>query len=586
MEQPTEKKYRYTVGTSVKCHTGRGWQLGVIVRIDYKEPGWSKVVPYQVRLNSGPLIYVPADTPELCIRASAIETPDGIKSALLDFFHEDVDTAKVTIAGIQKALNDLGWEEDEGDSKKAVESLKKLPVKAWSLFTMKSMLEMEKDLCGASAASAGRAMVLLERSELKDKDRLLAHNLGLRAYSLIDFMAPKAASVDASKATELDKSNELYKGIKAYADDLAAFVSRRSKERKAYEDSKVPVTVLTGFLGSGKTTLLNYILKEQKEKKYAVIENEFGAVGVDDQLIRNKFDSDEDIIEMNNGCICCTVRGDLIKTLKKINFMIAKGKKFDGVIIETTGMADPAPVAQTFFADDDVAGTFKIDGIITVVDCKWIIERLDEEKKGENEAVEQVAFADVILLNKTDLVDKARVDKVKARILDINSQAKMIETKYSRVDLNKITNIGGFSLDRVLASDEEFFNFDQEHEHDSSVSSVGVVLKGELEMTKFNRFIGKMMREKGVDLYRSKGVVAIQGMNKRFVFQAVHMLFGGEPTTAWKKGEKRVSRMIFIGKNLDEKEIKEDAEACLAKSTAALQVDEKFIFGSGSGYKA
>eukprot|EP00466_Bigelowiella_natans_P020304 jgi/Bigna1/58397/fgenesh1_pm.85_\ len=350
--------------------------------------------------------------------------------------------------------------------------------------------------------------------------------------------------------------------------------------------AKTPVTILTGFLGSGKTTLLNYILREQKEKKYAVIENEFGAVGVDDALIRNKFKDEEDIIEMNNGCICCTVRGDLVKTLHKISAMIENGKSLDGVIIETTGMADPAPVAQTFFADDKVNNSFRIDAIITVVDCKWILQRLDEEKQGENEAVEQVAFADVVLLNKVDLVDAEHVKKVKSRIKGINASTKMIETKYSRVDLTKITDIASFTLDRVMANDEEFLNFDQEHEHDNSVSSVGVVLDGELSMDKFNDFIQYMMKNKGADLYRSKGVVAINGMSTKFVFQAVHMLLGGEPTDEWKVGEKRISRMIFIGKNLDEEAIRKGAQACVVRGSGEAAVEEAFTFGSGDGFKA
>mmetsp|Transcript_34008 Transcript_34008/g.55191 ORF Transcript_34008/g.55191 Transcript_34008/m.55191 type:complete len:585 (+) Transcript_34008:94-1848(+) len=583
----SDKKYRFDVGTAVQCRVDSGWKAGVIVKINYKEPGWEKSVPYQVKLSSGPLIYVPVDSPELCIKADNESTPQGMRLKILKFSHPAISESTMSASAAQKELEKLGWVADETDQKGAVEAMKKLPAKAWSLFAVKAMYELAGGKNGGAAADAGRALVLLERaSDFEKKNECVAHVLAVRAFALVDFMAPKAASVDAAKANELHPS-KLYKNLFNHTKELAAFVEMREGQRKLVEKTKVPVTVLTGFLGSGKTTLLNYILTEQKQRKYAVIENEFGSVGVDDQLVRNKFKDDEDVVEMNNGCICCTVRGDLIKTLKRIQKLIAGGKKLDGVIIETTGMADPAPVAQTFFADDDVASAFRIDGIITVVDCKWIVERLKEEKQGENEAVEQVAFADVLLLNKTDLVDKKRLEEVKKQVRVLNGEAKMIETKYSRVDLAEVMDIGGFSLDKVLQKDEEFVNFDQEHEHDNSVSSCGFTLDGELDMGRFNKFIQKMMVEKGVDLYRSKGVVAIEGMAKKFVFQAVHMLFGGEPTVNWKRGEKRVSRFVFIGKNLNPEEIKKDAEACIAKSSDQAAAEEQFAFaGSGDGYKA
>mmetsp|Transcript_21998 Transcript_21998/g.32786 ORF Transcript_21998/g.32786 Transcript_21998/m.32786 type:complete len:603 (+) Transcript_21998:54-1862(+) len=593
------KALRFEVGTKVRAQVFNAkkqrpeWKHGVVIKtkVELKtkvKELKDKIIPYRVRLDDGMEILVKEDTDSYCVRADKPFSFDEIADGILDFDHPHLKFKgkDVTVTKAHTALIDLGWTANEGDTKSAVAALKKLPPTAWGLFTQMSMIKLSSGRYGSAAADAGRAMTLLENSNLKDKDLLCARNYALRALCLIEFQAPNAAIADAKKALELDKNNKVYEALQNFAAKYDKLVAMQMKRSKAVEDSKIPVTVLTGFLGSGKTTLLNYILREQKEKRYAVIENEFGAVGVDDGLIRNKFTDKEDVVEMNNGCICCTVRGDLVKTLKRIKEMMRNGRNFDGVIIETTGMADPAPVAQTFFADDEVSMSYRIDGIITVVDCKWIVERLDEEKKGENEAVEQVAFADVVLLNKTDLCNADHIKLVKKRISEINSGAVMYETKYSRVDLTKITNIKGFSLDRVLANDEEFMNFDQEHEHDSSVTSVGVVLDGELSWKRFQTFINYMMREKGVDLYRSKGVVAIYGMSQKFVFQAVHMLFGGERTEQWKPGEKRTSRMIFIGKNLDEKQIKEDASMCVVHGAQTAATDANFMFGSGDGFKA
>jgi len=579
------------------CNTEEGWKSGKIIKRDFNAPD---PMAYQVQLDSGEYVDVPEDSDAFCFKSASFEDQSKIssfedpvqriKNMILGFKHPEIkDSSILREEEILKKLTKMGWVIDETDQKAAVEAMKKLTNDAWSLFTAKSMKELATNRNGAAAADAGRALVLLDRTNMEDnnvKKVLVAQNLALRSLALVGFMAPKAAAADADKASNLCPDNMVLQYLKKFADDYAKNSAQREEARRKFEASKLPVTVLTGFLGSGKTTLLNYILSEQKERKYAVIENEYGSVGVDDQLVRSKFKEDEDVVEMNNGCICCTVRGDLVKTLNRIAKMIKGGKELDGVIIETTGMADPAPVAQTFFADDNVANTFRIDGIVTVVDCKWIIERLDEEKKGENEAVEQVAFADVLLLNKTDLVDKKRLEEVKSKIRSFNSQAKLIETKYSRVDLREIINIGGFSLDRVMANDEEFFNFDQEHEHDSSVSSVGISFEGELNGRRFEAFITKMMRDKGVDLYRSKGVVAILGMHKKFVFQAVHMLFGGEPTEDWKPGEKRTCRFVFIGKNLNKEEIEREAKHCIASDARYDAVDRQFIFGSGDGYKA
>lgn len=338
---------------------------------------------------------------------------------------------------------------------------------------------------------------------------------------------------------------------------------------KVERPSKVPVTVLTGFLGAGKTTLLNRILKENHGKRLAVIENEFGEVGIDDALIElGPIRGEENIVEMNNGCICCTVRGDLIAGLKKlVKNAQKKDKPLDGVIIETTGLADPAPVAQTFFADDFVQQKLELDGILTLVDAKHIIEHLEEEKPEgvENEAVEQIAFADRIILNKTDLVDEATLEEVEKRIRAINEKVQIRRTSNSAVDMDYIMGIKAFDLDKIMEMEDSFLDEHQEHEHDNRVSSVGVNVKGEVDQTKLNEWIGWLLREKGADIFRTKGVLAVAGMADKFVFQAVHMAFSGAPQKPWVEGEEKVCKMIFIGKHLNRTELETGFKACLVE---------------------
>ena len=316
--------------------------------------------------------------------------------------------------------------------------------------------------------------------------------------------------------------------------------------------SQAPVTVLTGFLGAGKTTLLNRILTEQHGRKYAVIVNEFGEQGIDNDLV---VDADEEVFEMNNGCICCTVRGDLIRILSGL---MKRADKLDAIIVETTGLADPAPVAQTFFVDQDVADRTKLDAIVTVADAVHLSSQLTEH----HEAEEQIAFADVILLNKVDLVDESGLDRVKDRIKKINPFAKIINTTRCSAPLDEVVGLNAFSLDRILEVEPDFLESDHDHEHDDDVTSLSFVSDTPLDMDKFQDWFGNLLRTKGQDILRSKGILNFKGEEERYVFQGVHMLMDASPMGKWPEGKERSSRLVFIGRNLESMNLQEGFENC------------------------
>jgi len=356
----------------------------------------------------------------------------------------------------------------------------------------------------------------------------------------------------------------------------------------AQTSDKIPVTVLTGYLGAGKTTLLNRILSEDHGKKYAVIVNEFGEIGIDNDLVVG---ADEEVFEMNNGCVCCTVRGDLIRVLSGL--MKRKGG-FDAIIVETTGLADPGPVAQTFFMDEDVAARTRLDSVTALVDAKHVMQRLDDSK----EAREQVAFADQILLNKTDLVSEPDLLAVEARLRGLNPLAPIRRTERARIALDQILDQNGFDLERITDIRPAFVNpghgedghvhdehcghdhghghghHDHDHEHhdhgprghahQDDIKGVSLSLDRPIDGQAFTRWLDKLLAEQGPDILRAKGILDVQGEDRKLVFQAVHMILEGDLQAEWGPTERRWSRAVFIGRNLDEAALKAGFEACAA----------------------
>ncbi|CAG9463892.1 unnamed protein product [Pedinophyceae sp. YPF-701] len=371
-------------------------------------------------------------------------------------------------------------------------------------------------------------------------------------------------------------------------------------------DDRVPVTVLTGFLGSGKTTLLNHVLRGDHGLRIAVIENEFGEEDIDSELVAMQEESVEEIVMLSNGCACCTVRGDLVRTLDDL---LKRRSKFDHIIIETTGLADPGPVIGTFLLDPQLAAQLRLDGVVSLVDAKHIGIQLDRAPaEGEiNEAVQQIAFADRLVLNKTDLVTPEEIKTAEERIRGINTVAEIRRSSQAAVDLDFVLGIGGFDLDRVEGlfdtgaeqsgtahvhdhdgpegtcsgcgedhahdhghdhAHDHGHDHGHDHAHDQLVSSVSIVVDGEMDLDKVNQWLGLLLQYRGEDIYRTKGILAIKGVEEKFVYQGVHMYFDGSPWKLWGKDEPRRSRMVFIGRELEADIIREGFETCLAGADA------------------
>ncbi|MGP8118983.1 MAG: CobW family GTP-binding protein [Xanthobacteraceae bacterium] len=338
---------------------------------------------------------------------------------------------------------------------------------------------------------------------------------------------------------------------------------------------KIPVTVLTGYLGAGKTTLLNRILTENHGKKYAVIVNEFGEIGIDNDLV---IGADEEVFVMNNGCVCCTVRGDLVRIIEGL--MKRRGK-FDAIILETTGLADPAPVAQTFFVDEDVQNKARLDAVVTVADAKWLSERLKDAPEAKN----QIAFADVIVLNKTDLVSKAELAEVEARIRAINPYARLHRTERCQVALADVLERNAFDLDRILDIEPDFLAAGDDHDHDhdhghdhhhdhshgglkhyhdEDMQSLSLRSDKPVDPNKFMTWLQDLVARDGARILRSKGILAFKDDDERYVFQGVHMMLEGDHQRKWNTGEPRESRLVFIGRDLPEEAIRAGFAQCVA----------------------
>ncbi len=340
--------------------------------------------------------------------------------------------------------------------------------------------------------------------------------------------------------------------------------------------SQIPVTVLTGYLGAGKTTLLNRILSEDHGKRYAVIVNEFGEIGIDNDLVVR---ADEEVFEMNNGCVCCTVRGDLIRVLQGLmKRQASPARGFDAIIIETTGLADPGPVAQTFFVDDEVKAKTRLDSVTTVVDAKHVLQSLSHSR----EAREQIAFADQIVLNKTDLVSPDELAQVETRLRRLNPLAQIHRAERSNVALEAILGRGGFDLDRITALEPEFLgpahgepghvhdedcehdHHGHDHVHDDDIRGVALRAQRPLDGNKVSRWLNELLAAKGPDILRAKGILDVAGEERRLVFQAVHMILEGDFQRPWSDKDARESRMVFIGRDLDEAGLRAGFEACQA----------------------
>jgi G3E family GTPase len=343
---------------------------------------------------------------------------------------------------------------------------------------------------------------------------------------------------------------------------------------------KIPVTVLTGYLGAGKTTLLNRILSEPHGRRYAVIVNEFGEIGIDGDLVVG---ADEEVFEMNNGCICCTVRGDLVRI---IDGLMRRKDKFDAIIVETTGLADPAPVAQTFFLDEAVGRRTRLDAVVTVADAKWLAARLKDAPEAKN----QIAFADVILVNKSDLVEPDELAEVEARIRGINPYARIHRTERCAVALPEVLDRNAFDLDRILDLEPEFLeaadhdhHHDHDHDghdhhhdgsshhhgglrhyHDKEMQSLSFATDQPLDADKFFPWVQDLVQKEGPNILRCKGILSFKDDPERFVFQGVHMILDGDHQRPWRDDERRESRVIFIGRNLPQEKIREGLAGCAA----------------------
>uniref|UniRef100_A0A0D9YZR3 CobW C-terminal domain-containing protein n=1 Tax=Oryza glumipatula TaxID=40148 RepID=A0A0D9YZR3_9ORYZ len=444
---------------------------------------------------------------------------------------------------------------------------------------------MAAALCSASPAISAAAAAALGAAARRLRVRVRAAS---RSYCAAPAPPRAAAAVGAQS----------WRARRRFAASAASTTTEEEgagAEMMIPPDNRIPATIITGFLGSGKTTLLNHILTAHHGKRIAVIENEYGEVDIDGSLVAAQTAGAEDIMMLNNGCLCCTVRGDLVRMIGEL--VDKKKGKFDHIIIETTGLANPAPIIQTFYAEDTVFNDVKLDGVVTLVDAKHARLHLDEVKpKGiVNEAVQQIAYADRIIVNKIDLVSEPEVSSLVERIRSMNRMAHLKRAEYGKVDLDYVLGIGGFDLERIESAvteeshddhtgyehkhDHEHHHHDHhhhdhehkhdhhahDHTHDPGVSSVSIVCEGEMDLEKADMWLGNLLLERSDDIYRMKGLLSVSGMPQRFVFQGVHDIFQGSPERMWEPNEPRINKIVFIGKNLNGEELEKGFKDCLLK---------------------
>uniref|UniRef100_A0A7S1AV84 CobW C-terminal domain-containing protein n=1 Tax=Noctiluca scintillans TaxID=2966 RepID=A0A7S1AV84_NOCSC len=454
-----------------------------------------------------------------------------------------------------------------------------------SLEAYESLLK-DADVQTGLLASDSSRFVQDARSKLSESQAVeIADIYTTRAEVLMALGGLGRALTELKSSLLLAPGNERATRLNEHCAELQAATKEAVKEWETDEAAKkVPVYMLTGFLGSGKTTLLNHILNDMHGKKLAVIENEFGEIGIDDALIATRQDlGKEHILEMNNGCICCTLRGDFIEGMQKVlKDVRARGSHLDAVFIETTGLADPSPIASTFFLDQFMRENYRLDSILGVCDTKHVLSQLTDLRADAcvNEATEQVAFSDRLLLTKTDLCTEAELESVTQQLKRMNPYATLLPLNLRDTEkplpVEDLCDVRAFSLDKALEFDSTFLDEQDDHVHDPFIKALGVKLQGSLNQDRLNGFFAEVLKRYPKEMYRMKGILDVKGIEERYIFHAVNCHFGGVPQGAWSSDTARESRAVFIGRGIDHVWIVDRLRLCFeAPATGVIESNVK-----------